>query len=101
MITYETLSEAINDLKSRGYTIDFNLGFNDNNSTAASADKFEITEVYRFEGDTDPDDAAVVYAIASRDGRKGILVNGYGISADAACDEMIRKLTIHHSEARQ
>lgn len=101
--TYTTVSEAISGLKSRGYTIDFNLGFNDKNSRPdsvdAGTDKFEITEVYRFEGDTDPDDEAVVYAIESRDGRKGILVNGYGVSADAASDEMIRTLAIRHSEA--
>lgn len=101
MTSYTTVSEAINDLKSRGYTIDFNLGFNGGDSMAASADKFEITEVYRFEGETDPDDEAVVYAIESSDGRKGILVNGYGVSADTASDEMIGKLAIRHPEIRQ
>jgi hypothetical protein len=101
MFTYTTVSEAVNDLKNRGYTIDFNLGLNSidsrPDSMMTSTDKLEITEVYRFEGETDPDDEAVVYAIESHDGRKGILVNGYGVSADAASDEMIKKLTIRHS----
>lgn len=100
MTYYTTVTEAINDLKSRGYTVDFNLGFNGldsgNNSITARSDKFEITEVYRFEGETDPDDEAVVYAIESHDGSKGILVNGYGVSADPRNDEMIKKLSIRH-----
>ena len=100
MINYKTISEAVDDLRKRGYTIDFNLGFNGvqshKSSVALAPDKFAITEVYRFEGETDPDDEAVVYAIESRDGHKGVLVNGYGISADPVNDEMVRMLVIKH-----
>jgi hypothetical protein len=97
---YTTVTEAINDLKKRGYTRDFNLSLSDpgegKNSITSSLDRFEITEVYRFEGGTDPDDEAVVYAIESQNGIKGILVNGYGISTDSRSDEMIRTLSIRH-----
>jgi hypothetical protein len=98
MTNYKTVSEAIGDLKKRGYTIDFNLGFggvqSHTSAISLAADKFEITEVYRFEGETDPEDEAVVYAIESHDGHKGVLVNGYGISTDPANDEMVSKLAI-------
>ncbi len=98
MTNYRTITEAINDLKRRGYTIDFNLGFNGvysrQSAIALNPDKFGITEVYRFEGDTDPDDEAVVYAIESHDGHKGLLVHGYGVSADPVRDEMVRKLSV-------
>jgi hypothetical protein len=96
MRNYKTISHAVNDLKKRGYTIDFNLGFNGIQSHKTPV-SFEITEVYRFESSTDPDDEAVVYAIESHDGYKGTLVNGYGISADPVNDEMISKLAIRHS----
>jgi hypothetical protein len=94
MYSYETVSEAINGLKKRGYSLDFNLK---ENYIICQEDKFnpedfEIVEVYRFEGDSDPADEAVVYAIESKNGRKGVLVNGYGISADAMSAEMARKL---------
>jgi hypothetical protein len=99
MTEYKTVTETINDLKRRGYSIDFNLGYNGTGSNpskiALDPDKFKITEVYRFEGETDPDDEAIVYAIESRDGQKGILVNGYGVSADPVSDEMVRKLSVH------
>ena len=97
MISYDTVSEAVNDLKKRGFDLDFNLQENCLicHEDKFNADDFEITEVYRFEGNTDPSDEAVVYAIESKDGRKGVLVNGYGISADAMDAEMAKKLTIH------
>lgn len=97
MYVYDTVSAAINGLKERGYTKDFNL---EENCLVCHEDKyrleeFEIVEVYRFEGDSDPADEAVVYGIKSKDGQKGILVNGYGISADAMSSEMAQKLNIH------
>ena len=102
MHAYDTMSEAVNDLKRRGYNIDFNL---EEDKIACSEtpcvlkpDEFEITEVYRFEGNTDPADEAVVYAIESKHGQKGVLVNGYGPGADAMSDEMVKKLAIRHSE---
>jgi len=100
MIAYDTLSEAVNGLKKRGYTIDFNLDFDcitcHKTPISLTPSEFEITEVYRFEGNSDPADEAVVYAIESKDGQKGVLVNGFGISADDASDEMVQKLKVKH-----
>lgn len=99
MIAYDTVSQAVNDLKSRGFIEDFNLQENcivchDKKFDPA---EFEIMEVYRFEGETDPADEAVVYAIESHNGLKGVLVNAFGIYADAMSDEMIKKLSFHKS----
>ncbi len=96
MIVYDTVSEAVNGLKKRGYNLDFNLS---ENCLICHGDKFdindfEITEMHRFEGNTDPSDEAVVYAIESKDGQKGVLVNGYGISAETISGEMAKKLSI-------
>ncbi|MBL7762729.1 MAG: phosphoribosylpyrophosphate synthetase, partial [Chitinophagaceae bacterium] len=70
MYNYDTVSQAINSLKKRGFSLDFNLS---ENCIVCSEDKFnpedfEITEVYRFEGNSDPADEAVVYAIESNRG---------------------------------
>jgi hypothetical protein len=99
MYAYDTVTAAVNGLKERGYTLDFNLR---DNCLICHGDKFnvndfEIVEVYRFEGNTDPADEAVVYAIEGSKGRKGILVNGYGISGEAMSNEMARKLAMHTS----
>jgi hypothetical protein len=98
MYTYDTVSAAVNGLKERGFSLDFNL--QDNclicQGNKFNPDDFEIVEVYRFEGNTDPADEAVVYGIESKKGDKGILVNGYGPSGDTMGNEMAKKLAIHH-----
>jgi hypothetical protein len=100
MKDYKTVSEAITGLKKRGYTIDFNIGFDgvQSHESAISLppNRFVITEVYRFEGQTDPDDQAVVYAIESNDGHKGSMVDGYGISSDPVNERMVKDLSIKH-----
>lgn len=96
MKNYETLVQAINDLKARGYDRDFNLRENciecSVSGTQLSASDFEITETYHFDGSTDVDDEVVLYAIASKSGLKGTLVNAYGTYADATSDDLIAKL---------
>jgi hypothetical protein len=100
MYQYDTVTEAVNGLKRRGFNLDFNLNFNclvcGENSVTLPPEEFEITEVHRFEGDSDPADEAVVFAIESMHGLKGVLVNGYGVSADKMSNEMIQKLSIKH-----
>ena len=96
-ISYDTVTEAVEGLKQRGFTMDFNLKENCIvcHEELFNPDDFEIVEVYRFEGDSDPSDEAVVYGIESRKGRRGVLVNGYGISSDSLTAEMAQKLSIH------
>ena len=96
---YDTVSEAVNGLKKRGYELDFNLR---ENCIICHADKFdvndfEIVELHRFEGNTDPSDEAIVYAIESVDGKKGVLVSGYGISAEGVSAEMAKKLHVNRN----
>lgn len=98
--SYGTLSETMDGLKKEGYTMDFNI--HDEcvvcyqNNTKLSPDDFEIDKVYRFEGESNPDDESVLYALSSpKFGVKGLLVNGYGISADEASSAVIAKLQRH------
>ena len=97
MYQYDSIAHAIDELRKRGYTEDFNLEENCLicNQQQFNSDDFEIREVIRFEGDSDPADEAVVYGIESRNGLKGILVNGYGYSSESMGDEIARKLSIH------
>jgi hypothetical protein len=98
MRSYDTVSEAVNDLKKRGYTEDFNLGFDNINcrEIICDPDDFDITEIYRFEGNSDPADEAIVFGIESKKNKiKGVLVNGYGISSDSLSEAMVKKFTTH------
>jgi len=100
MKSFETVTEAIADLKERGYDLDFNLKDTviecPSKNLQLSAKEFEITETYRFEGETDPGDEMVVYAIEGKNGElKGTLVNAFGPYANTASDEIIAKLKFH------
>ncbi|MDP9047373.1 MAG: phosphoribosylpyrophosphate synthetase [Bacteroidota bacterium] len=96
-----TVTEVINHLRKEGYTVDFNLK---GNALACSGtdlqihpDDFVIDKNYRFEGESDPADEAVVYAISSEKyNLKGVLVNGYGTSSDPLTDDMIKALREKH-----
>lgn len=98
MYTYDTVSEALNDLRQRGYSVDFNREYDcivcHERQLSLQPNEFTITEVYRFEGPSDPADEAVVYAIESSSGEKGTLVDGFGPSSDTASEAMVRKLAV-------
>ena len=100
MHVYETVVEALNDLKQRGYTTDFNLAFDKikclSTGKLLSPADFEITEVYRFEGISSPEDEEVIYVIEAKDDNmKGALVSAYGPYSEALSDEMVGKLSMH------
>lgn len=102
MKTYETVSEALNDLNKRGYTHDFNVHTEkeclvcNNSLTQLSPDDFQIDETYRFEGDTDPGDEMIVFAISSpRHNMRGTLLNAYGLYSDSNTSRIVEKLANH------
>jgi hypothetical protein len=102
MKSYETVSEAINDLVKRGYTHDFNVHAEkeclvcNTSLNQLSADDFEIDETYRFEGNTDPGDEMILFAISSKKHNiKGTLLNAYGLYSDSATTKIIEKLVNH------
>jgi hypothetical protein len=88
--------KTLNNLRERGCTVDFDL-----QSTCLECpqlhlelkpEEFEIDEVYRFEGASNPDDNSVVYAVSSDKGVKGVLVDAYGVYADSVTPDMALKL---------
>jgi len=85
---------AMAELRKQGFTADFNIEGDHIlcSDRKFNADNFEVVDVYRYEGDSDPGDEAAVYAIESSTGLKGILVTGYGASADVASADILEKL---------
>ena len=99
MESYVTLSGTMEELRKEGYVEDFNLQQNclecRNGQFKVFADEFKIDKYYRFEGQSNPSDSAILYAISSdRHKLKGVLVNAYGIYSDPVTDEMLEKLHI-------
>lgn len=97
MASMTTVSEVINRLKKEGYTEDFNLRENclecQGNMLQVFPEEFVVDKNYRFEGQSDPADSAIVYAISSdKYNLKGTLVNGYGLYSDNMVDAMVQAL---------
>jgi hypothetical protein len=100
MPVYDTLLDALNGLKLRGYTTDFNLAFDkvkcNETGVCLAPSEFEIVEHHRFEGISNPADSSVVYALESKDGLiKGTLVNAYGVYSEPVTEEMLRKIAVY------
>lgn len=98
MESYTTVSEAIDGLKARGFTTDFEFvngefqGFKDGRSF--SAEELTIVEHYRFEGISNPDDESIVFAIESNDGVRGVLVDAYGLYANPELAAFLKNVAI-------
>lgn len=97
--SYDTLSQAVNSLIARGYTDQLKLGDEclicGSNEQSLHPDEFSIDEFYRFEGDSDPGDESIVYAISSeKHNLKGVLVNSFGATASSVNQAMVKKLSI-------
>ena len=97
MRSFFTLSETMSELRKEGYIEDFNLQQNclecRDGQFKVFTDEFVIDKFFRFEGESNPSDQAILYAISSdKHNVKGVLVNGYGIYSEEITDEMLQKL---------
>jgi hypothetical protein len=99
---YATITEAIEQLRKQGYTLDLNLKQNQFlvGEHTYPADEFEIVDLYRYEGPSDPADEAIVYALASPSGLKGILVAGYGYTMDEASAQTLKQLHYKYQQSK-
>ncbi|MBK6995157.1 MAG: phosphoribosylpyrophosphate synthetase [Lewinellaceae bacterium] len=93
----KTLIEITDELRKEGYTEDFNLKENCLECRAGDFElfhhEFHVDKFFRLEGESDPSDSVIIYAISAlTNGSKGVLVNSYGIYADAMASEMMEKL---------
>ncbi|SFE71868.1 phosphoribosylpyrophosphate synthetase [Thermoflexibacter ruber] len=92
-----TLVEILDQLRKEGYTEDFNLKKDCleciNGQYQIFHDEFQVDKIFRFEGDSNPSDEAILYAISSEKYKlKGVLVNAFGVYAEPLTNEMITKL---------
>lgn len=98
MNNYSTVTDTLNSLKEEGYVLDFNLESDcvecKSHNIKLYPENFVIDKFFRFEGASNPDDSSIVYAISSKDGVKGTLMDAYGVYANTLTSEMIEKLKI-------
>jgi len=89
-----TMSEAMESLVRRGFTEHFGVRGDqlrdfESGKTFGSQDVI-IREYERFEGVSDPDDMAILYALESSSGIQGTLVDAFGVYSNPAISAYLR-----------
>jgi len=88
---YASVLKALEELKSMGFVVDFNL---QEEAIMNHPENYEILHVYRYEGDTNPDDEAIVYGIKSDKGEKGVFVAGFSANSESHAAQVLHELSI-------
>lgn len=92
MYHYATVEKALEELKDKGFSVDFNV---EEKQILASPNSFGIVEIYRYEGMSDPDDEATVYGIENfTTGERGVFVAGNLSFAENDVAKILLKLEI-------
>jgi len=98
----KTLSESINEAIGEGYTENFKVLKNEltteNEQLSYAPDDITISNFYRFEGYSDPQDNSILYLIKTNDGKKGTLIDAYGAGADVGISDFIREVEDIHKK---
>jgi len=91
-----SLSTCVNKLVRDGYTINFKV---DEQGLVAAEDgkhykpdQVHIKNFFRFEGDSDPADNSILYAIELDNGEKGTLTDAYGSYNDPLIGKFIKQV---------
>ncbi len=95
----KTLVEVLNDLKDQDYITDFNF-VNGRLTALGSTDEYAASDVmikeeFRFEGESNPADSSILYALETKDGTKGTLVDSYGADSHTELEEFLQKASDH------
>lgn len=96
----QSMVSILEVLTGTGYTSQFKATEKGITSMATAKtykpDEVSINHFYRFEGESDPDDSAIVYAIETKDGEKGTLIDSYGMYNDPLVAAFIKKVESIH-----
>ena len=97
--------KVLDRLGEKGYGHELTIGAGgasfEGNSTVYKPSSLTIIKVYRFEGESDPADMSVIYAVRADDGQVGFLLNAYGTYSDQDnphYDDFIRGVPMDEQE---
>lgn len=96
--SYETVSTATTELYKKGY--ESNFVFVDGRMQETETRKhytpqdMTVMEFYRFEGESDPGDNSIVFAVECKDGTKGVIVASYGPTSTEKLDDFMKEVEV-------
>lgn len=92
----KTILELTELFRTKGYIEDFSIKdgsiINTGDNTEYSPTDLIIEKTERYEGDSNPSDNAIIYAITAKDGTKGVLVDSYGTYSDPELAKIIAEI---------
>jgi len=92
----KTLASCINSLTVKGYDTQFKVVKAGLQSLTTDKiyrpEDVKITNFYRFEGESDPGDNAILYAIETVTGERGTLTDAYGVYSDSQISAFIHAI---------
>ncbi len=92
----KTLASCMNTLYQDGFKENFMIkdgrmvGLDSSSSYIPS--EIKIVNFYRFEGESDPGDNAILYALETYDGARGVLSDAYGAYADVRISKFMSEI---------
>ena len=105
-IEMTTLSSILEKLRLKKFDSEFKMteeGFTAGNKKNYNPDDLKIIRTYRFEGESDPSDNAILYLIEANDGLIGYSLDAYGAYSDQpeGYDDFIRKVPVSEREEQE
>ena len=93
-----TITDIINELRAKKYTRDFIIE-NDLLKCKETDESFApneliIEEIHRFEGDSNPDDMSIIYAINTISGTRGLIIDAYGTYSNPQISAFIKDVPV-------
>lgn len=96
-VELSSLVSVLAQLRKEGYKLDFMVTEDGKLSTMDgkqlfSPDEVRIVNFYRFEGESNPDDMAILYVLETTSGAKGTISDSYGTYSDETIETFMKQL---------
>ena len=103
-----TLSQVLEKLRIRKQDNEFRFAdgkFGAPSGRQYGATDLKVIKTYRFEGDSDPSDASVIYLMEASDGLIGYSIDAYGVYSnhddEEGYDDFLRSIPVHEKEEEE
>jgi hypothetical protein len=93
----KTLASCLSKITKDGYVENFKVTDEGHLQSLETEEIYKPEDVhiinfFRFEGESDPSDSAILYVVETSDGAKGSLTDAYGMYADPNIDKFIKEV---------
>src|SRR5689334_8374466 len=98
----KSLATCLNKMITEGYTEDFTIteqgleGLKEHHNY--KPEQIQVVNFFRFEGESDPADNAILYVIETNDGIKGTLIDAYGVYNDPRLSKFMKEVQNIHKK---